>query len=86
MLTVGNTVIMTDESTKLLGVHLDRHLDFDKQIKELSRNVLHHLARHLDQEGRMAIFRAFIMPHFNYCPQGWHFCGATNTKKLESIK
>ena len=33
----------------------------------------------------MAIFRAFIMSHFNYCPLVWHFCGATNTKKLERI-
>ena len=91
-LTVGNTTITTDESVKLLGVHLDRHLDFNKQIKELCRkaacqlNVLQRLARHLDQEGRMAIFRAFIISHFNYCPLVWHFCGATNTKKLERIQ
>ena len=91
-LTVGNTTITTDESVKLLGVHLDRHLDFNKQIKELCRkaacqlNVLQRLARHLDQEGRMAIFRAFIISHFNYYPLVWHFCGATNTKKLERIQ
>ena len=91
-LTVGNTIITTDDSVKLLGVHLDRLLDFNKQIKELCRkaacqlNVLQRLARHLDQEGRMAIFRAFIMSHFNYCPLVWHFCGATNTKKLERIQ
>ena len=34
----------------------------------------------------MAIFRAFIISHFNYCPLVWHFCGATNTKKLERIQ
>ena len=50
-LTVGNTIITTDESVKLLGVHLDRHMDFNKQIKELCRkatcqlNVLQRLAR-----------------------------------------
>ena len=38
-LTVGNTTIMTDESVQLLGVHLDRHLDFNKQIKELCRKA-----------------------------------------------
>ena len=38
-LTVGNTTIMTDESVKLIGVHLDRHLDFNKQIKELCRKA-----------------------------------------------
>ena len=86
------TTIMADESVKLIGVHLERHLDFNKQIKQLCRkaacqlNVLQRLARHLDQEGRMAIFRAFIVSHFNYCPLVWHFCGATNTKKLERIQ
>ena len=75
-----------------VGLHLDRLLDFNKQIKELCRkaacqlNVLQRLARHLDQEGRMAIFRAFIISHFNYCPLVWHLCGATNTKKLERIQ
>ena len=34
----------------------------------------------------MAIFRAFIVSHFNYCPLVWNFCGATNTKKLERIQ
>ena len=91
-LIAGNTIITTDDSVKLLGVHLDRLLDFNKQIKELRRktacqlNVLQRLASQLDQEGRMAIFRASIMSHFNYCPLVWHFCGATNTKKLERIQ
>ena len=26
------------------------------------------------------------MSHLNYCPLVWHFCGATNTKKLERIQ
>ena len=34
----------------------------------------------------MSIFRAFILTHFNYCALVWHFCGATNTKKLERIQ
>ena len=91
-LTVGNTIITTDKRVKLIGIHLDRHLDFNKQIKELCRkaacqlNVLQRLARHIDQEGRMTIFRASVMSHFNYCPLVWHFCGATNTNKLERIQ
>ena len=26
------------------------------------------------------------MCHFNYCPLVWHFCGVTNTKKLEQLQ
>ena len=91
-LTIGNTSITTDESVKLLRVHFDRHLYSNKKIKELCRkaacqlNVLQRLARHLDQEGRMVICRAFIMSHFNYCTLVWHFCGATNTNELEGVQ
>ena len=49
-------------------------------------NVLQRLARYLDQDSRMAIFRCFILSHFNYCALVWHFCGATNTKQLERIQ
>jgi hypothetical protein len=26
------------------------------------------------------------MSNFNYCPLVWHFCGETNTKKIEKIQ
>ena len=34
----------------------------------------------------MSIFRSFILAHFNHCALVWHFCGATNTKKLQRIQ
>ena len=89
---LGDKVIIAESTVKLLGVHLDDHLNFNQQTKELCRkaasqlNVLQRLARHLDQGCRMSIFRAFILTHFNYCALVWHFCGATNTKKLERIQ
>ena len=49
-------------------------------------NVLRRLSSLLDQESRMAIFRAFIVSNFNYCPLVWHFCGKTNTSKIEKLQ
>ena len=89
---LDDTVIIAESTVKLLGVHLDDNLNLNKQTKELCRkaasqlNVLRRLARHLDQCCRMSILRAFILTHFNYCALVWHFCGATNTKKLERIQ
>ena len=91
-ISIGDKAIITESTVKLFGVHLDDHLNFNKQTKELCRkaasllNVLQRLARHLDQGCRMSIFRAFILTHFNYCALVWHFCGATNAKKLERIQ
>ena len=89
---IGDKAIITESTVKLLGVHLDDHLNFNQQTKQLCRkaasqlNVLRRLARHLDQGCRMSIFRAFILTHLNYCALVWHFCGATNAKKLERIQ
>ena len=38
-ITLSNKVIVAEESVKLLGIHLDEHLDFGKQAKELCRKA-----------------------------------------------
>ena len=32
------------------------------------------------------MYYSFILSNFNYCPLIWHFCGESNTKKLEKIQ
>ena len=34
---------------------------------------------------REALYRAFILPQFDYCSQIWHHCGERDTKKMESV-
>ena len=34
----------------------------------------------------MAIFRCFILCHFQLCSIVWHFCGVGNTKKMGEIQ
>ena len=36
-------------------------------------------------ELRIDIYRAFIAPHFNYCPESWHHCSERGCAKLEKI-
>ena len=31
------------------------------------------------------VFLPFIVPHFNYCPEIWHFCDESATAKLEKV-
>ena len=56
---IGDKAIITERTVKLLGVHLDDHLNFNQQTKELCRkaasqlNVLQRLTRHLDQGCRV---------------------------------
>ena len=56
--------------------------------KKASRqlNVLKRIGKHLCKLGKLNIYHSFILLNFNYCPLTWHFCGETNTKKIEKIQ
>ena len=56
-----------------------------KTIK-CTKNVLKRIGKHLAKLGRLTIYFSFIMSNFNYCPIVWHFCGETNTRKIEKIQ
>ena len=36
-------------------------------------------------ETRKNIYFAFIIPHFNYCSETWHFCRKSASAKLEKV-
>ena len=48
-------------------------------------NALNRLKNILPCRTKEALYRAFILPHFNYCSQIWHHCGARNTRKIERV-
>ena len=39
----------------------------------------------LSFETRRDFYKAFILPHFNYCSETWHFCNKKSTDKLELV-
>ena len=86
----GNNIDCEDE-VKLLGVTFDFKLTFNSHAshicKKASRqlNVLKRIGNNLSKLGKLTIYYSFILSNFNYCPLVWHFCGGSNTKKLEKI-
>ena len=83
--------IPVSSEIQLLGVTLDNKLKFDSHIASICRkvrgqvNALNRLKNVLPCKTKEALYRAFILPHFDYCSQMWHHCGARNTKKLERV-
>ena len=73
-LTCANKSIPIANEMKLLAVTLDNKLKFDSHVATISRkvggqvNVLNRLKNILPKE---ALYRVFILPHFNYCSQIW---------------
>jgi hypothetical protein len=91
MFDIRENVLNGVDTVKLLGVTIDSLLNFDTHIKNVclkaSRqiNALRRMGKHLTLGGRKAIYHAFILSNFNFCPLVWHFCSKGNTQKLERV-
>ena len=83
-LVINDIVIKGEESVKLLGVYIDKKLNFHERISYICRkagaqlNALSRISQSLDQRSKLSLVRCFIISHFQYCPTIWHFC----TKKI----
>ena len=58
------------EEVELLGVRVDNNLKFESQIKKICRIVSQKIAvlkKLLPLKLREKLYRAFIVPRFNYC-------------------
>ena len=70
VLTCEGAVIPSQDEMELLGVTIDNKLQFERQIRKISRKVsqpvaiLNCLKKILPFELRTDIYRAFIAPHF----------------------
>ena len=89
---VGNAIILSEPTVKLLGVQIDNTLNFNLHITQLCRkagfklNALARLSKSLDFQGKMMLFNAFILSHFMYSPVVWHLCSSNDMKKVEKIQ
>ena len=90
-LTCANKSIPIANEMKLLAVTLGNKLKFDSHVATISGKVggqvnnLNRLKNILPCRTKEALYRAFILPHFNYCSQIWHHCGGRNTRKIERV-
>ena len=63
-----------------------------KQISHICKkagnhlNVLKRLFIFINKNDRMAIFRTFILCHFQFCSVVWHFYGSGSMTKMEKIQ
>ena len=88
---VGNELIWESNSEKLLGVTVDKKLNFSTHLstvcKKASSKVtaLARIARFLPYHKRRIILKTFIESQFSYCPLVWMFCSKTMNKKINYI-
>ena len=88
---VGNEMIWESQSEKLLGMTVDKNLNFNLHLKSLCKKVnqkvsaLARIARILPFQKRRIILKSFIESQFSYCPLVWMFCSRTLNRKINHI-
>ena len=89
---IGVQVIKTIDNIKLLGVNFDENLIFSQHISELCKKVsqrvgvLARLKNVITTETKLLRYKTPIMPYLTYCHLIWHFCKASDTRKVERIQ
>ena len=86
-ITLGQETIESSDSVVLLGINIDKKLNFSEHVSTLLKKgnqKLHALARiskYLSQDKLKIIMNTFIQSQFNYCPLIWMFhCRTINNK------
>ena len=88
---VGNGLIWESRYEKLLGLTIDKNLNFNQHLsilcKEVSANVsaLARMVKIIPFEKRRFIMKSFIESKFSYCPLIWMFCSRKMNRKIYHI-
>ena len=88
---IGETKIWESNKQKLLGVVIDRNLNFDEYVFDLCKkagrklSVFARLSNYMSFEKRKKLLKAFVESQFGYCPLTWMFHGRRANSKINHI-
>jgi hypothetical protein len=89
----GKNIAVTSKShIEILGVIIDRNLNWRKQINEVrkksfntTRNI-HQVNHLLPLKSRLNLYHAVISPQFDYADVVWSGCGLKESKSLQRVQ
>ena len=90
-LTVGDEMIWESSEEKLLGVTIDKNLNFNAHLSKLCRKVaqkvsaLARVSKLLPFHRKRLLLKTFIESQFSYCPLIWMFCSRKLNKRIDHI-
>ena len=80
------------KSIKLFGVFLDSELNFSEHISPVCRKasqqigVLRRLRKIIPTHAKLQLYKAVILPRLIYCSTIWHFCRASDKRKVDRLQ
>ena len=84
--------IKPKNSIKILGIHVDQHLNWTKQIRITKRNAINvirqvnRVNKFIPQKYRLMLYQTLISPKFDYADIIWGGCSVKNEKYLQSAQ
>jgi len=88
---IGETKIWESKSEKLLGVVIDKNLNFDDYVFTLCKkagqklSALSRISHYMSFEKRRILVKAFVESQFGYCPLTWMFHSRKANSKINHI-
>ena len=88
---VFDNELMPSKCVKMLGLHIDDKLHFEKQISSICSRASNHIhalnrvSKFLNEEVKIKLYNTFVLSNFLYCCTVWHFCSNKCSYKMEKI-
>ena len=83
---IGNDVITSGNSVKLLGVTIDNKLNVNEHVDNICNiQALARIAKYLSPDKLRIIMKTFIESQFNYCPLTWMFHSRQLNSKINKL-
>ena len=89
---INNEEIKTVDKLELLGVTLDSNLNFTDHISLICKKasqrtgVLMRLRNLIPTSAKLVLFKTAILPYLSYYQLVWHFCRASDSRKIERLQ
>ena len=89
---IDGQVINNTDHIKLLSVYIDESINFSTHISQLSKKasrkvgVLMRLRNLIPCSAKLTIYKSSILPFLTYCHVVWHFCKASDNRKIERLQ
>ena len=91
LLNFSDQIFRNCREADILGITLDRNLNFRSHIKKLCTKVSHKLrallrvSPYIDTNKSALLYKSMIKSQFPYCPLAWMFCRRQSNKMIYKV-
>ena len=91
LLNLNDLNLKNSKEVEILGITIDRNLNFKEQIKNISRkagqklSALLRISSHINTDKKPLLYKSVIKFQFAYCPLVWMFCFRQSNNLINKV-